>query len=89
MLDVPDNYYEDLDARLAPPPELLAQLRELGVFYERTADGEYLHAYTELLGGAVFLALVGRTGRYTGEGVTDTPVRMAAHRRARLRRRGR
>jgi 4-hydroxyphenylpyruvate dioxygenase len=56
----------------------------LGVFYERTADGEHLHAYTELLGGAVFPALVGRTGSCAGEGTSDTPGRMAAHRRARL-----
>jgi 4-hydroxyphenylpyruvate dioxygenase len=81
LLDVPDNYYDDLDARLAPPPSLLRELRELGVLYDRDADGEFLHFYTAILGGRVFFEVVQRIGGYAGYGELNAPVRMAAHRR--------
>jgi 4-hydroxyphenylpyruvate dioxygenase len=83
LLDIPDNYYDDLDARLAPPPSLLADLRALGVLYDRDADGEFLHFYTEILGGRVFFEVVQRIGGYAGYGELNAPVRMAAHRRQR------
>jgi 4-hydroxyphenylpyruvate dioxygenase len=83
LLAIPDNYYADLDARLAPPPADLAAMRELGVLLERDADGAYLQVSTELLGGRVFLQLVQRIGGYDGYGWADAPVRMAAHRRLR------
>jgi 4-hydroxyphenylpyruvate dioxygenase len=83
LLDIPDNYYDDLDARLAPPPALLADLRELGVLYDRDADGEFLHFYTQILGGRVFLEFVQRIGAYAGYGELNSPIRMAAHRRQR------
>ena len=84
LVDVPDNYYDDLDARLAPPPEQLAAMRELGVLLDRDADGEFLHFYTEVLGSRVFFEVVQRVGGYDGYGEFNAPVRMAAHRRSRL-----
>ena len=86
LLGIPDNYYADLDARLALPAEQLAAYRELGVLHEETPEGTYLQVCTEVLGGRVFLALVQRTGDNDGYGWTDAPVRMAAHRRRRLAR---
>jgi 4-hydroxyphenylpyruvate dioxygenase len=83
VLDIPGNYYDDLDARLAPPPSLLASLRELGVLYDKDADGEFLHFYTEILGGRLFFEVVQRIGGYAGYGELNAPVRMAAHRRQR------
>lgn len=83
LLDVPNNYYDDLDARLAPPPALLTSLRELGVLLDRDAGGEFLHFYTEVLGGRVFFEVVQRIGGYDGYGETNAPIRMAAHRRQR------
>jgi len=85
LLDIPDNYYDDLDARLAPAPELLAEMRELGVLLDRDAHGEFLHFYTEVLGARVFFEVVQRVGGYEGYGEVNAPVRMAAHRRLRLR----
>ena len=81
IVSVPDNYYDDLDARLAPPSAQLDAMRELGVLYDRTADGEFLHFYTEVLGGRVFFEVVQRVGDYAGYGELNSPVRMAAHRR--------
>ncbi|MFC7532949.1 TIM barrel protein [Actinoplanes sp. GCM10030250] len=87
VLRIPQNYYDDLDARLAPDPELLATLREHSILYDCDAGGEYLHFYTEMLGSRLFFEVVQRIGDYAGYGaVTSAPVRMAAHRQRRLRR---
>ncbi|GIE29671.1 hypothetical protein Ait01nite_027160 [Actinoplanes italicus] len=85
VLHIPDNYYDDLDARLAPAPELLAVLREHSILYDSDDDGEYLHFYTEMLGSRLFFEVVQRLGGYAGYGAVATvPVRMAAHRHRRL-----
>lgn len=84
VLRIPDNYYDDLDARLALPDELLATLRAHSVLYDRDEHGEYLHFYTEIVGARVFFEVVQRIDDYAGYGAANTPVRMAAHRRSRL-----
>ncbi|HEY2224508.1 sugar phosphate isomerase/epimerase and 4-hydroxyphenylpyruvate domain-containing protein [Actinomycetospora sp.] len=83
LLGMPDNYYDDLGARLELPPEQLAAYRELGVLHEQDQDGAYLQVCTEVLGGRLFLALVQRVQGADGYGWSDAPVRMAAHRRQR------
>jgi 4-hydroxyphenylpyruvate dioxygenase len=87
LLRIPDNYYDDLDARLAPPSDRLATMRELGVLYDRDEHGGYLQVSTELLDGRVYFQIVQRLGGYDGYGWADAPVRMAAHRSQRLARR--
>jgi 4-hydroxyphenylpyruvate dioxygenase len=76
-LRVPDNYYDDLVARFDLEPDVVSTLRTLGLFYDRDAGGEYLHFYTDTVGG-VFLEVVERRGRYDGYGAADAPVRLAA-----------
>jgi 4-hydroxyphenylpyruvate dioxygenase len=83
LLDIPDNYYDDLDARFAPDPSFLASLRELSVLYDRDGNGEFLHFCTELLGDRVYFEVVQRIGGYAGYGAVNAPVVMAAHRRRR------
>ena len=83
IVQVPANYYDDLDARLAPPPAQLAAMQELNVLLDRNAAGEFLHFYTDVLGGRVFFEVVQRIGDYAGYGEVNSPVRMAAHRRQR------
>jgi len=81
-LPIPDNYYDDLDARLELEPGLLAELRELDVLVDRDArGGTFLHCYTPAV-GRVFFEVVERRGGYDGYGAADAPVRMAAQRRA-------
>ena len=60
-------------------------MRELGVLLDRDGHGEFLHFYTEVLGGRVFFEVVQRVGRLRGLRRGQRPVRMAAHRRLRLR----
>ncbi len=87
ILEVPGNYYDDLDARLALDPGLLAALREHDVFYERDGDAEYFHLCTEILGSRIFFEFVQRSPGHHGYGAAAAPVRMAAHRAAHARRR--
>ena len=58
-------------------------MRELNVLLDRDEHGEFLHFYTEVLGGRVFFEVVQRVGGYAGYGEVNAPVRMAAHRRLR------
>ncbi len=46
LMPVPDNYYVDLDARFDLGTELVADLREHSLLYDRIGDGELLHAFT-------------------------------------------
>lgn len=86
ILEIPGNYYDDLDARMSLPAEVLAALREHSVLYDHDAHGEYLHFFTEMLGSRVIFEVVQRVDGYDGYGDPhSTPLRMAAHRRQRLR----
>jgi sugar phosphate isomerase/epimerase len=86
LLAMPSNYYDDLDARLVLPAELLTAMREFSILYDRDEHGEYLHFFTEVLGSRVFFEIVQRIDGYAQYGApSSTPLRMAAHRRQRLR----
>ena len=76
FLQIPANYYEDLDARFGLDPAFLATLRELNLLYDRDADGEFLHFYTATV-GSVFFEMVERRGAYDGYGAPNAPVRHA------------
>lgn len=76
FLQIPANYYEDLDARFDLEPGFLATLQELNLLYDRDADGEFLHFYTATV-GSVFFEMVERRGNYDGYGAPNAPVRHA------------
>lgn len=79
LLPVPDNYYDDLDAKYALDPTFLAALREGGVFYERDAQGgEYLHAYAAPFDDRFEFEFIERRGGYDLYGSTNSPMRLAA-----------
>ncbi|MGC5170188.1 bifunctional sugar phosphate isomerase/epimerase/4-hydroxyphenylpyruvate dioxygenase family protein [Microbacterium sp. DT81.1] len=76
-LEIPANYYDDIEARYDIDPSLLSELKELNVLYDRDEAGEFLHFYTRPI-GTVFLEVVERRGRYEGYGALNAPVRLAA-----------
>ncbi|WP_457964356.1 sugar phosphate isomerase/epimerase and 4-hydroxyphenylpyruvate domain-containing protein [Arthrobacter sp. D1-29] len=76
FLQIPANYYEDLDARFKLEPKFLATLQDLNLLYDRDADGEFLHFYTATV-GSVFFEMVERRGNYGGYGAPNAPVRHA------------
>lgn len=77
LLQVPDNYYDYLAGRFGLGAELVAELAELGVLYDRDEDGEFLHFYTHTV-GSVFFEFTERRGHYDGYGAANAPVRLAA-----------
>jgi 4-hydroxyphenylpyruvate dioxygenase len=81
LLQMPDNYYEDLGARFGLDAARLAELREHRVLYDRDAQGEFLHAYTPAI-GQVYFEIVQREGGYDGYGAPNASVRLAAMRGA-------
>jgi 4-hydroxyphenylpyruvate dioxygenase len=83
LLDIPANYYDDLDARFGLDPALLARLRERHLLYDRDADGgEFLHAYTPSFQDRCFFEVVERRGGYDQYGAPNAAVRLAAQARA-------
>ena len=76
FLQIPENYYEDLDARFDLETGFLDTLRDLNLLYDRDADGEFLHFYTATV-GSVFFEMVERRGNYDGYGAPNAPVRHA------------
>lgn len=75
---VSQNYYDDLASRLDLAPDMLAQLRQHGVLYDRDAGGEYLHCYTDNIAGHFFCEAVQRLGNYGGIGAVNAAARVAA-----------
>ena len=76
-LPIPANYYDDLVARFDLPVDVVAEMAELGVLYDRDDQGDFTHFYTETVGG-VFFEVVQRGGGYDGYGAANAPVRLAA-----------
>ncbi|MBW8739513.1 MAG: sugar phosphate isomerase/epimerase and 4-hydroxyphenylpyruvate domain-containing protein [Streptomyces turgidiscabies] len=77
LLPMPANYYDDLAARYGFTEGELATYRDLGILYDRDAQGEFRHCYTRTV-GRVFFELVQRDGGYQGYGAQNAPVRLAA-----------
>ncbi|MDX2548303.1 bifunctional sugar phosphate isomerase/epimerase/4-hydroxyphenylpyruvate dioxygenase family protein [Streptomyces sp. WI04-05B] len=77
LLPIPANYYDDLAARYRFTEGELATYRDLGILYDRDAQGEFRHCYTHTV-GRVFFELVQRDGGYQGYGAQNAPVRLAA-----------
>ncbi len=76
-LDIPANYYDDIQARYDIDPALLQELKDLSVMYDRDEAGEFLHFYTPPV-GTVFLEVLERRDGYEGYGALNAPVRLAA-----------
>jgi 4-hydroxyphenylpyruvate dioxygenase len=80
LLEIPDNYYDDLRSRSCLEADTVEAMRDLGVLYDATSDGELLHVYTEMVGPGLFFEIVERRGAYDGYGAANSPVRVAAQR---------
>jgi 4-hydroxyphenylpyruvate dioxygenase len=80
MLPIPENYYDDLEARIDIAPERLDVLRANNILYDRDEGGEFLQAYTQNFEDRFFFELVERRG-YKGFGAVNAPIRLAAQAR--------
>jgi len=80
LLSMPENYYDDLEARTDLSSERLDVLRANGILYDKDESGEYLQAYTKSVNGLFFFEIVERRG-YKGFGAVNAPIRLAAQAR--------
>src|SRR5699024_6330837 len=69
--------YVDLQARFGLDDETVERWQSLGILYDRNADGEFLHLYSETIGG-LFIELVQRVDSYRDYGPGNAAVRVAA-----------
>jgi 4-hydroxyphenylpyruvate dioxygenase len=80
LLPVPENYYDDLEAKTDLSPETIETLRAHNILYDRDGESEYLQAYTLTIEDRFFFEIVERRG-YQGYGAVNAPVRLAAQTR--------
>ncbi|HEV7326028.1 MAG TPA: TIM barrel protein [Bosea sp. (in: a-proteobacteria)] len=81
FLDIPENYYDDLEARYGLDPAFLDRLREHHILYDRDGEAEFLQVYTHVFAQRFFFEIVERRGGYAGFGAVNAPVRLAAQAR--------
>jgi 4-hydroxyphenylpyruvate dioxygenase len=81
FLPIPDNYYDDIQARFGLDADLVGQLRDYNILYDRQGDGEFLQLYTATFQDRLFFEIVERR-HYVGLGAANTPVRLVAQARA-------
>ncbi len=82
LLSIPQNYYDDLDAKFDLAPDVLQAMRAAGILYDRDEGGEYFQIYLEALEGGFFIEIVERRG-YRGLGAANAPIRLATQARRR------
>jgi 4-hydroxyphenylpyruvate dioxygenase len=80
MLAVPENYYDDLEARTDLSAERIDVLRAGNIMYDKDEAGEYFQAYTGTFDGLFFFEIVERRA-YNGFGAINAPIRLAAQAR--------
>jgi 4-hydroxyphenylpyruvate dioxygenase len=80
LLSMPENYYDDLEARTDLSAERLDVLRSHNILYDRDEAGEYLQAYTRSFEGLFFFEIVERRA-YKGFGAVNASIRLAAQTR--------
>lgn len=79
VLPIPQNYYDDLEARFDLKPELAEQLRKYNLLYDQNQTGHFIHFYTKPVNG-LFLEVVQRH-QYGNYGEANAHVRMGAQAR--------
>jgi 4-hydroxyphenylpyruvate dioxygenase len=80
MLDIPRNYYDDIEAKFGLAPELVERMASFGVLYDRDASAEYLQFYSRAFAKRVFFEIVERRG-YEAYGAANASIRLAAQAR--------
>jgi 4-hydroxyphenylpyruvate dioxygenase len=77
LLEIPEAYYANIMAAHDLAPDLVSAMRQLSILYDKSATGEFFHAYTRAFDGRFFFEIVERRN-YDGFGAVNATVRMAA-----------
>jgi 4-hydroxyphenylpyruvate dioxygenase len=80
LLAIPENYYDDLEARTDLSAAEIDALKAMNILYDRDAHGVFYQAYTATLDGGFFFEIVQRDG-YAGYGAPNAGIRLAAQAR--------
>ena len=80
FLDIPENYYDDREARFGLDDDLAGRLKALNILYDRDGDAEYFQIYTTGFENRFFFEIVQRHD-YTGFGAANAPIRLASQTR--------
>ena len=80
LLRIPENYYDDLEAKFDLAPERLDALRRNNILYDRDGEAEYYQVYTQTFEQRFFFEIVERRG-YGGYGAANAATRLAAQSR--------
>ena len=81
LLPIPENYYDDLEARSDLPAASIDRLKAHNVLYEREGEGEYFQLYTQTFDDRFFFEIVERRNGYAGFGASNAQIRLAAQTR--------
>jgi 4-hydroxyphenylpyruvate dioxygenase len=82
FVPISPNYYDDLLASRDLDQALVTRMRDLGIVYDRSPDGEYFHVYGTSFADRFFFEIVQRVGAYDGYGALNAPARMASQAQA-------
>jgi 4-hydroxyphenylpyruvate dioxygenase len=85
LLPIPENYYDDLEAKTDLSPERIDEFKAHNILYDRDGNSEYLQVYTRTFEERFFFEIVERRG-YAGFGAGNAPIRLAAQTRLALHR---
>jgi 4-hydroxyphenylpyruvate dioxygenase len=80
LLSMPENYYDDLEARTDLSSAQIEVLRTNNILYDRDEAGEYFQAYTRAFEDLFFFEIVERRA-YKGFGAVNASIRLAAQTR--------
>jgi len=80
FLKIPDNYYDDIEAKYDLDAATMAALRDNQILYDREGDGEFFQIYTHIFDERFFFEIVQRRN-YHGFGAANAAVRLAAQTR--------
>ena len=80
MLPIPENYYDDLEARSDLTGEEIDAMKALNILHDSDAGGAFRQAYTQTLDGGLFFEIVQRDG-YAGYGAANAGIRLTAQSR--------
>jgi 4-hydroxyphenylpyruvate dioxygenase len=80
FLKIPDNYYDDIEAKYDLDAATMVALRDNQILYDREGDGEFFQVYTHTFDERFFFEVVQRRN-YDGFGAANAAVRLAAQAR--------
>jgi 3-dehydroshikimate dehydratase len=80
FLKIPENYYDDIEAKYDLDAATMTALRDNQILYDREGDGEFFQIYTHIFDERFFFEIVERR-HYHGFGAANAAIRLAAQAR--------